>query len=401
MIKWNNDRFFLILGGLMTLIAIISGEILLLRLTSFFLFIICLLLGFKEKLFFNPYILFSVAPLSLSCYFSVSNYYMPDLTVGTWILCVLNIFAFILAMYITPATSRFALIKEYDSKKHFWIMTILYSISFLNSQLESIFWLFSVSAIVCAMMSKDRKIVGCVLLLIAIRLFSGGASKMEVVMYLLTFLISYVKYYDYKKNLKLKIVVSTITGMALLISSFLFATKGQGRSDAADVMSYYADRVEWNYSAFLFLPYMYLETPWGNVDYVMNTQNTRTYGLWMFKPVLGYLGLAENYNKEYELEANSSFNTFTFVTVAFKDFGVWLSIIPTMFLGFFVKNVYSRYLCHGSPFDTATYALTGLATFEMFFSNHFYMLSYPFTMFFLMEIYKLLFVKNKVNRKLN
>ena len=48
-----------------------------------------------------------------------------------------------------------------------------------------------------------------------------------------------------------------------------------------------------------------------------------------------------------------------------------------------------------SPFDVACYVLTAIATLEMFFSNHFFMQSYPFTIVILMELYKKFIIQKK------
>lgn len=121
----------------------------------------------------------------------------------------------------------------------------------------------------------------------------------------------------------------------------------------------------------------------------------------MIKPILGYLGVDEKFSREYELIPYSSFNTFTFICCGFKDFGYWLSILSSLFLGFFVKKMYSRYLISKSPFDVTSYILVALATVEMFFSNHFFMQSYPFTVLIMMELYKYITYFFGANRKLD
>ena len=195
----------------------------------------------------------------------------------------------------------------------------------------------------------------------------------------------------------MKLIGLGAVGILIMLLSFTYATKGDGKRDVDENLTNYTNRIEWNYSAYLFLPYMYLETPWVNVNHVLLTQNTRTYGLWMVKPILGYTGLKDFFENEYHLEAYSSFNTFTFITVGFKDFGFWLSIISPLFLGFFVKKIYTRFLVSKSPFDTACYIAISLATFQMYFSNHYFMQSYPFTIVILMEIYKRVVVAMKDN----
>jgi oligosaccharide repeat unit polymerase len=221
----------------------------------------------------------------------------------------------------------------------------------------------------------------------------GIASKLSLLLHVLTILICYLKYFDWKKH-KLRLFFFALLGVVIMFLSFsAINIKGRGTStkqDQTDMVDAYQQygRFDWNYSSSLFLPFMYLESPWGNVEYVVETQDERTYGLWTLKPLLGYVGADVFFKEKYELVPNSSFNTFTFVSVAFKDFGIWLSVISTLLLGFFVKKVYTRYLISRSPYDVACWCTVALATVEMFFSNHFYMQSYPFTCVILMEIYK-------------
>ena len=184
----------------------------------------------------------------------------------------------------------------------------------------------------------------------------------------------------------------TIPAVVFMVFTFSFANKGEDKVE----LSYYEKKgVEWNTLEQYFMPYMYLTNGWTNLQYVTETQNTRTYGLWTIAPILGYTGLKERFSKELYLESYSSFNTFAYVTCAFKDFGYWLSIIMSVILGFFVKKIYSRYLMSRSPFDVACYVLTAIATLEMFFSNHFFMQSYPFTIVILMELYKKFIIQKK------
>lgn len=221
-------------------------------------------------------------------------------------------------------------------------------------------------------------------------LLSGHTSKMNVLLQCVTVLISYDKYYAATKIDKRKMIVYATLGVVLMFFSFSFANKQRGQYDADKGLEYYtsAGHIQWEYNSSFFMPYMYLSTPWTNLEYITRTQDERTNGLWTLKPILGYVGLAKDYEKEYELKPYSNFNTFTYIATGFKDFGFWLSIIASLLLGFYVKKIYSRYLVSKSPFDITSYILVALATIEMFFSNHFFMQSYPFTCFLVMELWK-------------
>ena len=174
-----------------------------------------------------------------------------------------------------------------------------------------------------------------------------------------------------------------------MIYAFSFANKGQATSDADAIINYYSEQgVVWSLSSNLFLPYMYLTTEWANLQYVTETQTEKTNGLWTFKPLLGYAQLDDTFENDYKLKAYSSFNTYTYIVCCYKDFGFWGSVGLSLFLGMFVKKIYTRYEFSQCPFDLGIYVCTALAVVEMFFSNHFFMQSYPFSIVILMGIYR-------------
>ena len=392
--KSLSGKKILLYLGYFLIIAIVLNNVLLYRLCALSLFIGCILLGKKEKELINPYYLFSLCPLTLSLYYSFTDVYMMELKEKTWLLCVLNIYAFMLALYKTQPFLKknncIGVTNKASLHKHAFVC---FALSFLGNVIEplsAVLWIFSVPAIVCCVKSKDRLMYGVIVVYMGLVIASGTASKTGLLMNLITIMVAYSKYFDWRKNVRQLVLLGTAAVFLMFLSFTVFTIKGRETGNQEGMMTYYQKMggFEWNYVAALFLPYMYLETPWSNVEYVVETQDTRTYGLWMLRPLLGYVGLKDRFEKSYHLESKSSFNTFTFITVGFKDFGVWLSVVPTLFLGFFVKKMYTRYLISRSPYDVACWATVALATFQMYFSNHFYMQSYPFTCFIVLEIYK-------------
>lgn len=384
----------------MVIITIISDSILMSRICVAAMFGACLIIGSNEKSLMNPYLLFSLTPLTLACYMGISDRYMYDLSNKTWILCLINIFAFILALYITvPFKRKSNCIGIRDEKsliKHSVVLFLLSELALIIEPLSSVLWLFRIAAIVCAIKTKKKQLWFVVISFMAFNMASGQMSKMGVLLDILTITVCYLKYYVVGKLKLKKVVLLLFVGAIIMFYSFSFATKGKEKdaNAAEDYVSMVINQGDfsWNVSTMFFLPYMYLEQAWTNVDFVLHNQDKRTYGLWLAKPFLGFVGVDDYFKKEYELEANSSFNTFTFVTVGYKDFGYWLSVLVPLLLGCYVKKIYTRFLISESPFDVACYIAVALATTEMFFSNHFLMQSYPITIFILMEIYKRLVV---------
>ena len=393
-----NSKNKIILSALLLtiVISLIFESILIDKISLLIILISLLYLGYKEKTFINPYNLFSLTPLSLLIYFNISDNYMLDLTHDTYLLAIINIISFIIAFYVTPRSNLKIIIERhslwYENKTDLRVYTfILFGFSFtglLIPQLASVSWLLAIPAIVSAIKTKEKLMM---IVVVAYIIFtSSHISKMGILIYLITLIISFDKYFLVLKKNGFRLKLLTGLSIFFLIFSFNFANKERGAYEADVGLSYYASQgVEWEYSSALFLPYIYFTSPWANLQYVTETQNKRTNGLWTIKPFIGYFGLDEYVKSEYNLASYSSFNTFTFITIGFKDYGYWFSILPTLLIGFLTKRVYSRYLVSSSPIHISTYIIFSIGLLLMFFSNHFYMQSYPFTMLVLMCILRL------------
>lgn len=364
------------------------------RFCVFFILVLCLILGKREEKLINPFFLFAFTPFSLLIYMNLGGRYMLPLSVETWVLAIINMLAFILALYYTP---KFKLISNCRGIKNtralIFSSLIFYVLSMTGRfvpQLQSLTWFLSIAAFVFAIKTKKKMMyMFCGFIFLSVSL-SGHASKMGMLLLCVSFLICYDKFFVTSVAQIKKLFFLVVLGAFFMVFAFSFANKERGHYDVNEGVAYYEKQgnISWNYGPTLFIPYMYITTPWTNVEYVCKSQNVRTNGLWMLKPLLGYIGLKENFEREYYLEPYSSFNTFTFIICGFKDFGYWGSIIMSFFLGWYVKKIYSRYVVSNSPFDVTCYILVGLATVEMFFSNHFFMQSYPFTILIVMEFWK-------------
>lgn len=267
--------------------------------------------------------------------------------------------------------------------------------------LSSVIELLYFPSIALAISSKDRAFSILFFILIFLRLLNGF-NRTGILFIFVTILISLEEYYikdkKSKKRFQLLIVFMIIIFLSLfelrdyLREDHTVFSYFAGGYELNDIASYYTkgNRTIWRGPPSLMLPYMYLTTPWNNLQFVIETQNTRTYGLWLLRPMLGYFSLDSNFVDQYRLVPYSSFNTFTYLSVLFKDFGYWGSCFGSVLLGLFVKYVYSLYKNSNSAFIIACYALTSCAVAEMFFSNHFFSQSYPFTIILLYFIYYIL-----------
>lgn len=371
------------------------------KIATAIILIMCILIGRKEKYISNPYFLFILCPISLLVYMNLGSAYMVDLTVSTINLGNINMLTFISTLYYTPDIKRrdnfINIIKTRSLEFHavfFWILSIL---GRFIPPLASILWIFSVPAIVCAIKSKKIIMYCLVAIMFVTSIFSGGASKTSVMVYCVILLICFEKFFINTQKEKKKVLILCCFAAAFMVFSFSFANKDRGNYDADQGLSTYADRgIEWSYNSSFFMPYMYLTNGWTNLQYITETTHERTNGLWLAKPILGYLQLKGGLEETYKISSYSSFNTPTYIACGYIDFGYWGSLIVSILLGIFVKRIYSSYKYSKSPFDVSCYCMVALGTVEMFFSNHFLMQSYPITCVILMELYKYLFAKHRL-----
>lgn len=405
MVVEKKSLIFTLIIIITSILGIVINSILACRLSVLFLMVVCFIRARQENNFLNPYMLFLTVPFSLLIYADISRY-TNELSVSTWVLAIINIAVFIVSIDFTPEYKHINKCVGVGSGKRLKSQAIIFTIlSILPSiyraalggymPLSYIFSILGVAGVTCAMKSKNIRTIMLVCV-ITVASWIIYVPKSSVLMFAIALLVSYEKYYIKTSKQKRKFMVLAALAIFVMILSFSFANQGRengGGQAAVDYFTKYGDLV-WNGNAALMMPYMYLTTPWYNLEYVVSTQDVRTMGLWLIKPFLGYLQLDSLFADFYTLTPYSTFNTFGFIAYNFKDFGYWGSCISTAILGVFVKKIYSRYKMSKSPLDIACYALVAQAVVEMFFSNHFFTQSYPFTIVIVMALYKMLFCKH-------
>lgn len=383
-----------------------------LRVVSCVLFLWCIYMGRKETFILNPFWLFSITPLSLLLYNdNVSRIYLQKLTSKTWGLAILNIIAFSMTLFISLKIMRrkkAIIINEQPDKIAYLkqnsvimmgisFVPVLYRVLFGKVMLfTSVISLCVYVSIIMGMKTKEKRWIIGILLIAALR-FLFVFNKTELIFFLIVIVTGIEKYYELSSKSKIKILLGL--GVSALFMLFVaFPLKTYVQDNGGNIVDFftknvkvvydYGQRIDWSGPEVLKMPYMYLVTAWNNVQYVLETQNTRTYGLWFVKPILGYFQLSGLFDSLYELKPYSSFNTYTYITVLFKDFGYFGSAIGSVFLGWFVAKMYYWYNVSQDSWKVSCYSLTAIAVFEMFFSNHFFGLSYPFTIVLLYFVFE-------------
>jgi len=397
------------------------------RLGILLLFIVCIYKGRKESYLFNPYYLFSITPLSLLIYFkSVSPYYLTNLSQSTWSIAFYNISMFIIGLsLISSYKSMENSIKNTNHDNSFNIKNLLFHTklflllgmlptiygffigfpTLLSGNLygmkvyatalplASVLTLFKYPAIAYAIKSKNKKTIVFTLLLCIFDIFINF-NKFQIGLLLFVVLISNIKYSMRTNRVNVRIFIYILFAALILFWSFDYYDSLRGYDTANYLIK--ANRVSGSINKRLILPYLYLTTPWVNLQFVMETSTSHTYGLWVLKPFINYFQLDGLFIEQYTLIPRSTFNTFNYISVLFKDFGFIGSGIISLLLGLMIKMIYTHFRKTTSPFAVAAYSLNAYAVFLMFFSNHFFMQSYPITILIMMMIYNVFRFKKKI-----
>lgn len=372
--------------------------------TAAFLFSVCIALGKREKRILNPYYLFSITPFTLLLYKNISNVYMMDLEPSTWRIAIINIAAFVFAMALAPeVNAKNHINREYVGDQELNVHAIvlgivgigpmlLYGLLGIAIPFYSIFGLLSIPALCCGIVSKNKLLTAC-LMIFTLLTWTNNVSKSTILATCLCILICYELYYIRSRRDRIRFAALCGVGLIVMILAFTYANQARGSKTAESQLEYYVryGNVRWSGMAVFFMPYMYLETPWTNLQYVMQTQDVRTYGLWLIKPFLNYLQIDSWFEDLYQLTPMSSFNTYSFIACNFRDFGFWGSTISSMLLGFYTKWVYSRAKITNNPLDVACWIYVAQAVLEMFFSNHFFQQAYPLTCVLLIALYRMIY----------
>lgn len=389
------------------------------RIVAAGIFWYCIKQGIHEKSIVNPFYLFSLTPLSLLLYSSnFAPQFLHNLTESTWFFALYNMIGFILALkiyynhpvlnHVQPLNqvSRSSILRHIITLDLIGAIPTMLKIFNVSASLPSLLGLCVFLALALALRSKNKTYI-CLSIAFILLNFVADFNKTLFLEVSAICIVGYEAYYikTDKDKRRLIVAISLILIFMLVVA---FPLKSYIRSggdymdfanNAAEIsdqqFSNLTDHIIFNGPDFLKMPYMYLVQAWNNVQFVLETQDTRTYGLWSIKPFLTYFGINTWFDHEYTIIAQSAFNTFSFSPYFFKDFGYFGSILGSFLLGMYVKFTYKRFVLTGSAFDVATYSLVAVATVEMFFSNHFLTQSYPISIFIIGYLYKSIFKLSK------
>jgi len=368
-----------------------------------FIALFCVYRGTKEKVFMNPFMLFVLTPVSLLIYnHNVNTYYLLALEKKIYIMAIYNMLAFLIVLNhkIIPdkgntISDNIMFMEKYSRWGiRFVIISFLpdiFALFFHSSMpLGAFFSILLYLGITFAMKSEIRRTKVTTYILLVIKLLLSF-NKTVVLLAVITIMCAITTGTGSNNNKKMKYILPLVLIMSYFFIIYAFPLKTYFRlygsfsglnsidelySITDDLYENYSDN--WSFDSSLFIPYMSLITPWTNLNYVINTQPGHSYGLWIIKPILGFLQINTSNIEAYKLQPmHGSFNTFGFLTVQYKDFGKYGAIMITALLAIFVSYSYNSYVKkQWNPIIIAEYSLVACAVFEMFYSNHFFSQGY-------------------------
>lgn len=172
---------------------------------------------------------------------------------------------------------------------------------------------------------------------------------------------------------------------ALVIILFYYNNSVRSRADSASSIDYiergggHLIQNDNEFTQNMFLNYLYFCSPWSNLDYNIQNNHTKACGKNTFAQFGDKIGISV---EKVEKLQPSFFNTHSFITDFYIDFGYLGAIIASFILGCIIYFFYSKFYFSGDSLLIAYYCLIGYATIMLFFSNHFvngYLLNYLIT----------------------
>lgn len=385
-----------------------------------------------EKDWFSPFSIFSLFFFCLFIYSSeVCPYFLPQISTRSIILILLGSSSFILGMVAFKkyrikirSNKNFKDQKQirtsYSPKYSYWILLMVgltptvisaaikgvpaMTVEGLSGneiqEVRTSFFIPVFSMLSCltnvaliTVMSTQKKKQIIYVLIIVLISSSMVFAKLDLVFTMFFAAYGVIKYKLVpSKTSKLMLIIGAVVIFLMLSQSYRYARGG----DAEKLYTFENNYISYGSKYYsenlrdIYLTYMYMVTPFSNLDYIFENFKNYTNGKMTFWSLISISQIKRIYGLKPILKPIRvwPFNTHTFLADFYMDFGILgVSILP-FFLGIFVYYFYSRTLISNDPLVISIYLYWGLATLMMFFSNHFTSVGYPLHYLIVIEIYR-------------
>lgn len=374
-------------------------------------FYICIKKGFKEKYWYNPYLIFLVTLMSyLLFYHRIAPILIFEISFSTNLLILACFLAIILGFQFIDNKN---IISSFSSKGNenflivFFIGILPTAVSYFLygnildvtegmeeakasatiPMLSQLGYFLPASIIVACKNNNNKQVFASVFFSILAALLT--VSKTGMVMALL-FLIIGISYFSpsFMKSKLAKFLKSIYYIWLPILVIFMFAYNNNLRNGIDSKSS-----TEWiskggsdiikngdNLEENLYLNYLYFCSPWSNLQYNITNNKETGYGANTFAQFGKKIGV--NVEKVEKLQP-AFLNTHTFIADFYLDFGYLGAVLFSFFLGVLIFYFYKIFCFSGDALLISYYVIVCFAQMMLFFSNHFnngYLLNYFITM---------------------
>lgn len=376
----------------------------------YILFVFCINLGVKFKSLLNPYFIFSLSLLSLLSYNPALSDYLIDISLEVYFLIFCGMFSFLLGMIVVDKTKKIQKAKlkintKVSLKRMFLVVLFLGLIphiigfvkvgipildqvnlaesrdNYLPSGL-SYFIFFLPLTIIIAFLSKNKKLINLSIVLNAV-VSILRVSKFDILVFMIFLLFAYLKYGEKKNSSIRKISLFSSVLFSIPFIFDWFYNLRLKRGSTADDFGLSTNLIP----EFLSLPYLYFTTAWSNLTQTILSLPDFNFGAYTFFPFYSALQFDNLIPKvSSKVIYQHPFNTFSFLTDFYMDFGTLGIVIIPFLLGFLLFYSYHKSIENSNPIRDGQFVILAIPSLMLFFSNHFTSVGYPFIVFILFGI---------------
>lgn len=394
----QNNAIVLVVGALSLFVLAINPS--LMGIGSAPLIMLLLWLGLRSTQMVNPYLLFIIAPLSTILYSTaVSPVFLPELDNYTQFVILMGLYSYVIGlMCVQPNKRRLVSRSANYSFLAIFIIGLIphlagIAVTGLPILSENVraardayllpfigqFVIFLPLSILIAFKRQSRYLV-LLSTSVAMALSVASATKFLILFTALFIIFGYIRY-EGRNLLYIKPIYLILLSAASLPLAFNFVFNVRDVGDQTVFL--WTSLIYFNYdlldqnAQYTYLPYLYLTTPISNFAYVVEVQPELTLGARSIFPVAAVLQLDGFLTLEPRPIRMPQFNTHTFITDFYIDFGVPGVMIMSLLLGVIVKITFLTAHASRDVMAEGAWVCVGFASFMLFFSNHFTGLTYP------------------------
>lgn len=371
----------------------------------------------NEDRFINPYLLFLSTPISLLLYSdSVSDLFLPEINMRVQLIIIGGICAYVAGLMILKQESthhhhspgRYANARSYSFTIILIMGLVPHALGILTAgipvlandvqaaraaYLLPVIGQFSLFLPITMLIAFRRRARFLIFISFALNCFFSAIvlSKFTIMLTGLFFIYAYLRYGG-RQTFKLSPFL--IIFISVLCTPFLFEYIFSQRQSLSQSEYFWRQQVRFpselldRYGDFLYLPYLYLTTPWSNFSYIVEGSNDFSLGARSIMSLASVFQADQLLTLEERPIRMIPFNTHAYPADFYMDFGTFGVVVFSFLLGLFVKWTYINAQRKSDVLSEALWISVGFASFLLFFSNHFTSLTYPIVSFILFNFYR-------------